>query len=460
VAARHLAEWGYAVRLIAMRRPENLKGDAAQVAGALCKAAEEKTGAGLKIKIIFANEDSADIAALFDESSTALCVDALFGTGLSRPLTGQGAHFVQALNDWRARRPHLAIVAVDLPSGLPTDGEAPRGPCVKADHTVTFGQLKVSHLAEPGLDFCGAVECMPMGLLLSEAMAQSICHFAPPLDAWRWPRPSAQAQAHKGHFGHVAVLGGAPQMAGAGQLAARAALRMGAGLVTLHLDQSSRPQDLPAEVMFHPWEKGQGAPALDGYSAVVVGPGLGQQREDQEAALQVMQYALQASLPLVVDADALPLLAQINPALGLDGGVVATPHPKEAGTLIGWTAAEVQANRPAAMAALVALPINQTCSVTWVLKGASPLVGDKSGLRVIVRGGNPILSVAGSGDVLAGAIAARLAARGITPMRAAIEGVWAHQEAGHRLGEKSGRGALAGEIADALADDQPIGIAP
>jgi NAD(P)H-hydrate epimerase len=478
VAARHLAEWGHSVFVLAQKPADALKGDAALVAQALMRCADPKKGPGLGLEVHALQAPTDDptsnagmsIRNLLEQSGARVIVDALFGTGLSRPITGPAADLVEAINALRQKDPGLKVVAVDLPSGLPTDGAAPLGPCIRADRSVTFGQRKIAHAAEPGFSHCGIVEVVPMGLLLSDALAADVTCFAPPLGQENWPRPAQSGQVHKGIFGHVGVLSGAPQMAGAAMLAARSALRMGAGLVTLITEETQRPQDLPAEIMMRPSPQAlndkDAEALLAGLDAVVVGPGLGGGGKALDRANTLLAVAFKIGLGMVVDADALPLLRTATVKMSTPhprSRVVATPHPLEAARLADSTAAEVQADRMAALDELSALSFVQGLDLAWVLKGACPVVGDASKTRVILSGAQPVLAVAGSGDVLAGAIAARLAARtnhDRAAMVAAVEGVWAHQEAGARLGSSRGRGVLASEIADALADSSPVLVTP
>ena len=337
---------------------------------------------------------------------TELVVDALFGTGLSRPLQGEAARLVELLNVGPP------VLAVDIPSGVSADGRAPNGPHLVAAWTVTFGGLKIGHAAAPTTFFCGEVTDAEIGIFPGD---EGDVFLAPELAPEVRPPWS-----HKGRYGHVGVLAGSEKTPGAAHLAAYAALRAGSGKVSLlGADEPPRPELMCRHRL-----------EVDGLSALVVGPGLGARRDD---ARPVLAAAKAQGVPLVVDAEALDLLK--DTALER---AVATPHPGEAARLLETTTAEVQSDRMAAHAALTELS-----DVVWVLKGACPVVGDRK-TRFIVPGGNPALAVGGSGDVLAGVIAAELVKRDV--LEAAVVGCQRHQSAGARLAA----GALAQEIADAL----------
>lgn len=432
VAARHLYGRGIPAPVVALRDPDDLNGDAHEAANQFRRAADalgwRAPDGGPAYRQL---DDAGDLDALFGAIQPALILDCLFGTGLGRPLEDLPGEVVAAL-----RFHDCPILAVDLPSGVPTDGAAPEGPHIQAAQTITFGGRKIAHASEPGRFLCGPTTNVDIGVLRDESLLSGAwCFAAPDLAALVAPLDEA---AHKGRFGHVGVVEGAPETAGAARLAARAALRAGAGLVTLLVDDPERDAGLGMpEVM-----RRRAIPdALDGLDALVVGPGLGTDEDSREKALMLLRAAVERELPVVVDADALPLLRED----GLERlRVVATPHPGEAARLLDKDAKGIQADRPGACEHL----LDVHSDAVWVLKGACPLVGLPDGRLIVHESGVPALAVAGSGDVLSGAIAAFLAA-GYAPAPAAVAGVAAHQAAGARLPD---RGALAGEIADAIAE--------
>lgn len=431
VAARHLYGRGISAPVLALREPEELDGHAKEAAKMFERAADalswEAPDRGPAWRAI---ADSDDIEPVLAALRPALVIDALFGTGLARPLDGLAGEIIAALG-WI----DVPVLAVDLPSGLPTDGAAPSGPHLRAVRTVTFGGRKVAHASEPGTFLCGDVVDIDIGILRDDSLRSGAwCFAAPPLA--RLVKQPAMA-AHKGSFGHVGIVLGAPETTGAAHLAARAALRAGAGLVSLLVEDPAGDagRGLP-EIM----RRAAKPDSLAGLSALVIGPGLGTDEDTHEKALSLLRAAAEQEIPVVVDAGALPLLRE-------DGlsrlRAIATPHPGEAAGLLDEDSEAIQSDRPGACERLLGIHDE----AVWVLKGACPLVSLPDGRLVVHEGGAPSLAVAGSGDVLAGVIAAFLAA-GYSPAPAAVAGVAAHQAAGVLL---DNRGALASEIADAIA---------
>lgn len=439
VCARHLHQAEVPCLVLALRPPEDLRGDAAWAATAFTRAA-----AALGWRSPLGGPpwqtlpDLVTLQRALDQLAPAVVVDAIFGTGLSRPLEGLPGEVVADLA--RCDRP---ILAVDLPSGLPTDGQAPAGPVLSAHTTVTFGGLKIAHAAEPGRSLCGHVLEVDIGLLAPRGFgAEALVRAAPTLAQWRLPLPPRDT--HKGSYGHVGVLAGAAATAGAGLLAGYAALRAGAGLVSMIVDPTGEAAlgDMP-ELMRRPLTPGSAQAPLEGLGCVVLGPGLGRDAAAASRARDLLSAAMEAGVAAVVDADALPLLLEEEFRSAL--GWIATPHPKEAARLLGTTAAAIQADRlEAARALRRRLP-----GVTWMLKGSSPVVALPDGRDVVVPGGARPLAVGGSGDVLAGALGALLS-RGLSAGSTALLGATAHQVAGARLAAQRQRGHLAREIADAL----------
>lgn len=377
----------------------------------------------------------------FRETLPADCdvvIDALLGTGLDRPVTGELADAIRAVGG--AGTP---VFAIDVPSGLSADTGAVLGCALKARHTVSFigrkrglytgaaaeytGQLHFRDLAVPEKTFAGQ---LPAAVLLGSA------HLA------EWLRPRART-AHKGDCGHLLVIGGAPGMNGAARLAAEAGLRSGAGRVTVathpahaHWLNLARP-----ELMCHAVDdSGAVRGLLEQAGVVALGPGLGRGKWSRS----VWETAVDCDLPLVVDADGLNLLAEKPDDRG---DWILTPHPGEAARLLGCGIAEVEADRYAAASALA-----ERYRAVVVLKGSGSLVADPDGRPVAVCPyGNPGMATAGTGDVLTGVIAA-LRAQGLPPLEAACAGVLAHALAGDRAAGTRPRGMLAGDLIGRLRE--------
>ncbi len=359
-----------------------------------------------------------------------LVVDALFGIGLTRAVEGAAAAAIDAVN--AAGRP---VVAVDIPSGLHTDSGRALGPAVRAELTVTFigrklgfllgdGPEHVGFLAFDGLGVPGEAYARvePAGRLLGENLVERALPRRPRL-------------AHKGLHGHVLIVGGAPGMAGAPRLAGEAALRAGAGLVTVatHPQSVRATAQRPELMTVAAGSAGELDAALGRATVLAVGPGLGQ----SDWSRSLFEAVLASGLPAVIDADALNLLAQ-RP-LRRDNWVL-TPHPGEAARLLGSDTASVQVDRVAAARA-----IQQQFGGVVVLKGAGSIVAGPGQSPAFCDRGNPGMAVAGMGDVLTGVIAGVMAQCG-DPALGARAGVFIHAQAGDLAARRGERGLLAGDV--------------
>ena len=368
-----------------------------------------------------------------------LAIDALFGIGLARPIEGHLAAIVVAINAAPRR------LAVDIPSGLETDTGRMLGIAVEAHRTVTMGHRKVALAGAPGFAWCGEVEVVDIGIPPALVAASGIrASLVEGADVARW-LPRSHALDHKGTRGHVLIVGGGPGMRGAGRLAATAALRAGAGLVTLA--GAGESIAAPDSVMTRALEDKPLGTVLEGKAAVVIGPGLG---TDEHAASRLHEV-LASGLPATLDADALNLLAKTPEAIvKAVGSIVITPHPGEAARLLETTVAQVEGDRLAAARALATL----TRSVV-VLKGARTVVCDGTigdDHCAIIGAGGPGLATAGSGDVLAGVIGAFLG-QGIAAGDAARAAAFVHGWAGSELAKVHGpRGVISSDLAPAIAD--------
>ena len=372
-------------------------------------------------------------------TTAAVTVDALFGTGLARAIEGHQADVVAAINHGVLR------LALDLPSGLAADTGRVLGTAVEADRTVTMAALKIALVTSPGFAHCGRVTVCDIGVPPSLLATQAIkAGLVEEHDVSGW-LPTITPLDHKGTRGHVVVVGGSPGMRGAGRLAAMAALRAGAGLVTLAAEGDPTADD---SVMTRSiGAAGSILGILEAKAAVVIGPGLGM----SESAARWVGEVLAAGVPAVLDADALNLIAGVTGTLAnAHGPIVITPHPGEAARLLGITTQEIQADRLAAARALAAL----TRAVV-VLKGARTIVCDGTlggDFCSINQTGGPALGTAGSGDVLAGVIGGLLA-QGVPAGDAARASAFVHGRAGEVLARERGdRGVISSELAVAVAN--------
>ena len=311
------------------------------------------------------------------------------------------------------------------------------GACVRADRTVTMAAHKVALASAPGFAWCGEVEVCDIGIPAALVAASQRAGFVEEADIAR-VLPQIALLDHKGTRGHALIVGGAPEMRGAGRLASIAALRAGAGLVTLAGDGDVVAAD---SVMTRGLAGGPLGDLLANKRAVVIGPGLG---HGGPAANRV-EEVLAAGIPAVVDADALNLLADRPDAfVGAAGPIVITPHPGEAARLLGTDVAAIESDRLAAARALA----SKTRAIV-VLKGARTIICDGTvgdDHCAINPTGDPALGTAGSGDVLAGTIAGLLA-QGLAPADAARVGTFVHGRAGERLAVDHGhRGVVSSDL--------------
>jgi NAD(P)H-hydrate epimerase len=362
-------------------------------------------------------------------------VDGLFGTGLSRAPTGLAAALVEKMEQFSGHR-----LALDVPSGLNADRGTVPGMAVRADATISFVGWKRGLFSADGPDYCGALELATLDL--PERLFERVHQDAELLDAKCLGVPgSRKRNVNKGNFGHVLVIGGDHSMAGAVRLAGEAALRSGAGLVSVATRAANAASINAArpEIMVHAVDGPQSiAPMLERASVIALGPGLGQ----TSWAHALWDCALRSGKPLVLDADGLNLLAAKPQSL--PANCVLTPHPGEAARLLGCDARTIQSDRFAAVRELAA-----RYSAVVVLKGAGSLVADAQGQVALCPFGNPGMASAGMGDVLTGVIAGLLA-QGLGCRDAACVGVVAHAKAGDRAAGESPRGLLASDLFESL----------
>lgn len=361
-----------------------------------------------------------------------LYVDALLGTGLERTVAGDWAALINALN--QSARPLLSI---DIPSGLHADSGRVLGTAVIADATVTFIGLKQGMLTGVGPDVCG--QLLFDDLDLDREVYGRVAPSSRRIDFQHtWPHRLCrrQASAHKGRFGHLLLVGGGPGMAGAIRMAGEAALRVGAGLVTIATDPAHATilgQGRP-ELMCRGVEDADGlAPLLAKANVLAVGPGLGQ----SDWARALWRASIESGKPLIIDADGLNLLA--DQGFRSDDWIL-TPHPGEAARLLGISIHEVQEDRFAAASRL-----QRRYGGTCLLKGLGTLIAAAEGPILLNNSGNPGMAAGGMGDVLTGVIGGLLA-QGLSPLDAASVGVWIHGCAGDYAAGTHERGLVAADL--------------
>ncbi|HEV8647577.1 MAG TPA: NAD(P)H-hydrate dehydratase [Burkholderiales bacterium] len=355
-----------------------------------------------------------------------LLVDGLFGIGLERPLEDRYAELVKLINASGSR-----VLAIDIPTGLHADSGRVLGCAVRAHYTLTFIGLKPGLLTLDGPDHAGELRLDTLGVSIPEKPGPAGRRIESALlGAILQLRPR---NSHKGMYGNIGILGGASGMVGAALLAGRAALRLGAGRVYVGLFADSPTVDLDQpELMLRP---AQDLLKMEGLDCIVCGPGLGQ----SQAALHALTALLGHTAPMIVDADALNLVAadaKVRQALAARGGAtLLTPHPAEAARLLGKSIPDIQNDRVAATRELAA---KFKCGA--VLKGNGSICALQNGDWYVNTTGNPGMATAGMGDVLAGIIAA-LAAQGTDPAMALLAGVHLHGLAADQL-VKQGIGPL------------------
>ncbi len=407
VAARYLRHWGWPVRVALLGDARALRGDAA-----------------LNLERW---EGETEPLALSCLEGADLAIDALFGAGLTRPLDGLARQVIEALA--------VPVVAVDIPSGISGDDGQVLGAAPKACLTVTFFRKKPGHCLMPGRGLCGHIVVADIGI--PDAVLEVIKPQAFENGQELWNMPRLAADAHKYVRGHALILGG--EMTGAARLAAGAARRIRAGMVTLAVPQKLMPIYASAcapGVVLKPCDKPDDLAALLEHgkiSAALAGPGLGVGKTTRSMVAQL----LEDGLPLVLDADALTSFEGRQDDLfgNLHHPALLTPHEGEFKRLFERSSDKLASARQAARHA----------GATVLLKGADTVIASPDGRAVIETQAPPWLATAGSGDVLAG-IAVGLMAQGMPPFQAGQAAAWQHGQAGLRAGEGLVAEDLIGEL--------------
>jgi len=423
VLARIAHEKGIHATIYPIVELEDLKGLPKQVA-------EEAKKAGVEIK--------AFIPGFTKLNDMDVIVDALFGSGLKGDVVDdEFLAAIQLINSAIA-----PVVSIDMPSGLNPDTGNIHGQCVQAQMTVTLLAFKQGLFTNQAPTYCGKILChtlnTPCELYQKIESSASFLNS----DTLRDALPPRSRIAHKGHYGHVLIVGGDYGMAGAARMAAEAALRVGAGLVSV----VTRPEHLTVinagrpEIMCYSAEKPDDLTALiHKATVIVIGPGLGQSQWSK----MLFKEMLHTPQPKVLDADALNLLAEDKHVIigKVKPNWILTPHPGEAGHLLHSTTQNIQNDRFQSISKL-----REHYKGIIVLKGAGTLIKTKHKPPIICQGGNPGMATGGMGDILSGTIGGLLA-QGLSEVDAAQVGVYVHSEAADEaVNEKGERGLLATDL--------------
>ena len=458
VIGRHLHQRGCHPVFFFLVNPDTLKNDAA-VNLAIIKKLR------LPFHIIDNRKRVETIPILLQQFETRgfpfyVIVDAIFGIGLNREVTGHFADTINLINKPGFAQ-NVPRVSADTPSGIDSDTGKVLGTCIRADYTATYCCAKPGHFTHGRSEWTGKLSIIDIGIPPEVIERAGIATELATLNTYRHIAKSLQRQkaSHKGTHGHLLVLAGSPGKTGAAILAAKGALRAGAGLVTLCVPRSLNQifETTLIEAMTIPLANSSDtlsiadwdsiAKAIDNKQAVVVGPGLGIAPHTAELVMRVYR---EAKCPVIFDADALNILATCRENLRNPGGPrVFTPHPGELSRLLQKDIADVQDNRIDAATLGCSLFRNNAYETILVLKGAGTIIAGGDGTTFINTTGNPGMATGGMGDVLGGIIGAFIC-QGLSPMNAAVAGVFLHGSAADMLYNERGFGFTASEVIDMI----------
>ena len=448
VAARHLDAWGARVTVCLCRDNPAHRGKVAFLRGK-------------RVTIVRLDDDDG-LAQLRESLELAqIVLDAILGTGRSRPIGGTTGEALDLLREARAGSDSPRLLALDVPSGLDADTGNVDPKAVPCDVTLTLGNPKSGLYRFPGAACVGKAEVLDIGI--PKGLDREIT-FVLMTDGWAGAAlPDRPLSGHKGTFGKALIVGGSINYVGAPYLAATAAGRVGAGLVTLAVPKSLQMAvaskaveptylPLPEESPGVPRSEAAGliSERASGYQALLIGPGIGQADSTREMVARLLRES-GALPPLVVDADGLNILASLGESWrnDLSPEAILTPHPGEMARLTGRSTKDIQEHR---------VEIAVESAVKWrmivVLKGAFTVVAYPDGRSKLSPFANPVMSTAGTGDVLAGTIAGLLA-QGVEPEEAAALGVYLHGLGGQRVSAELGD---AGMLASDLLPELPRAI--
>jgi len=434
VIARHLINRGLRVNIFLLAENKALKGDA-------------KTNLDILTKN---NIEVKELAALgeFEASrdellSHDLFIEGILGTGLASEVKGYYREVISALN-----ATGMPIVAIDIPSGLDATSGKPQGTCIKAALTPTFGLPKLGQLIHPGVEFVGELEVIDIGipgdLVEEEDIRSHLIQYENIQGVFSVPR---RTNTHKGDYGHLLVLAGSVGKTGAATLACKAAMRVGAGLVTLGIPRSLNEimEVKLTETMTIPLPETEyrtlGLDAFheiveisQGMQALVIGPGISTV-DETEQLVQKLVKAL--CIPMVIDADALTALSlELEILKDIESPLILTPHPGEMARLTGLSSKAIQENRVE-----VSRNFATEYGVTLVLKGSRTIIAQTDGNIHINPSGNPGMASGGTGDILTGMMGG-LVCQGFPASSAAITATYVHGLAGDMVAEDKGEMAL------------------
>lgn len=454
VVGRHLHQEGCKPIFFFLIDPDSLKGDAAANMKIVRKLR-------LPFHIIDSEARVQTLPVLYKQFASRgipcyAIVDALFGTGLSKPVTNHFAKTISFINSSEAVR-GIPVVAVDIPSGMDSNNGKILGTCLRANYTAAYSCAKPGHVLYHGPEFSGKIKIVDIGIppealelakitteLLDRKTVSSLIQSLKRLD-----------NVHKGSHGHMAVLAGSSGKTGAAALAVKGALRAGTGLVSLFAPKELNViyEGLVLEAMTIPLPASTTCitvndlafikKRLEGKKVIILGPGIGTEQSTADLVLDLYKTVTQ---PMVLDADALNILANHRDSLPVAAGPrIFTPHPGEMSRLIGVSIEEIQDNRVQIARKACELYSQERTDCVMVLKGAGTIITSSSGLTYINTSGNPGMATGGMGDVLTGIIAG-LICQGLSCESAAAAGVYLHGIAGDFLYDKQGFGYSAVEL--------------
>lgn len=458
VIGRHLHQLGCKPVFFLLVHPDRLKGDAAINMNIV-------RNLKLPYHIIDSEVRVPTIPVLYKqlESQGLSCyaiVDAIFGIGLQREVTDHFGDVIRAINSRDFAR-NVPIVAVDCPSGMNADTGKMMGTCIRADITATYGLAKPGHFLHDSREITGKLEIIDIGIPpeaqekiapSSELLDENTLHRLRPV-------LRRKLSSHKGDHGHLLIAAGSPGKTGAAILSGRGAIRAGCGLVSLLV-----PHNLNTTMETSLWEAMTiplpGSPDVfteadieqafalaAGKQAGVIGPGIGTLPPTAAFTREIYR---ELPIPLVVDADALNILAAAPDDISTAKGIrIFTPHPGELSRLLGWSASQIQQNRIEAARQACSLLNTDSSRNIVVLKGAGTIVCQPDRRLLINTSGNPGMATGGMGDVLSGIIGALLC-QGCEPFEATAAAVYLHGAAADTLYRHAGFGYTASEVADAL----------
>lgn len=426
VVGRSLALRGHPVTVVVL-------GSAEALSAGCREQVELANRLGLET-LFFEGEQAPDRVAELVEAHE-MVVDGIFGLGLNRPVEGWMAQVLNTV-DVEAKQ----VVAIDIPSGVDANTGVIFGSAIRADFTISFQFPKLGHALQPGRELSGELEVVDIGIPVMGLSQMA------PVAEWLDLRIVAEVlsarspTSHKGDYGHLAVVAGTPERPGSAMLAARAAARSGAGLVTIGSDEdtvrrlSSGLMELMSCSLGTNIEAGKLSNFLSGKAACVFGPSLA---PDEMTLALIEEVLLLSPVPLVLDAGGISALGENLELLAArNAPTVITPHPGEAARLLGVDAARVQVDRVRA-----AVEIAQKSQSCVVLKGASTVIADPDGQVSVSTSGGPALATAGTGDVLAGIIGGFMA-QGYDPSLASRAAAHLHGVAGDAAADEVGEAAL------------------